>query len=222
MGTGDTLRSAGAMLGQSLSGTPYAPSRFRLGGTVTIDPTPFLLAAGSTHLTPPPGAGERVSVARVGRIRDGAGTMMRLYLPEGGAMLQLQLDAGGDAAECRYFTPLDEITPADAAEWSAWLDPAEGMIGWPEFQTRDGKLYARAWAPGSSRVPPRALEEELETPEGRRLLRCQAMLYAAPTGAPAPAPQTEYILVQAVEDGTQAWVEVRAGLDINPSSLSPT
>jgi hypothetical protein len=26
-----------------------------------------------------------------------------------------------------------------------WLDPAEGMIGWPSFQTKDGKMYGRAW-----------------------------------------------------------------------------
>ena len=45
------------------------------------------------------------------------------------------------------------------------------------------------------------------------------MLYAAPTGAPAPAPQTEYILVQSVEDGSSAWVEIRAGIDLNPASL---
>ncbi|MBP0445569.1 DUF2491 family protein [Roseomonas sp. SSH11] len=223
MTTGDTLRSAGGMLRHKMSGEGYAPSRFRLGTTLTIDPTPFLLAAGSTHVTAPPGAGGRVSVTAIGRIGGGGpGSMLRLYLPEGGAMLQLHLDAQGEASECRYFSLLDEIAPADEGEWGAWLDPAEGMIGWPEFQTRDGKLYGRVWAPGSSRVPPRLLEEEVETPQGRRIVRSQAMLYGASTGAAAPAPQTEYILVSAVEDGTQAWVEVRAGLDVNPASLSPT
>ena len=46
------------------------------------------------------------------------------------------------------------------------------------------------------------------------------MLYAAPTGAAAPAPQTEYVLVAAVEAGGQAWVEVHAGIDVNPAALS--
>jgi hypothetical protein len=46
------------------------------------------------------------------------------------------------------------------------------------------------------------------------------MLYAAPTGAAAPAPATEYILVAAVEAEGRAWVEIRAGIDINPATLS--
>jgi hypothetical protein len=50
-------------------------------------------------------------------------------------------------------------------------------------------------------------------------VRRLAMLYAAPTGAQAPAPETEYVLVAAVEDGGQAWVEVHAGLDVNPAVL---
>lgn len=59
-------------------------------------------------------------------------------------------------------------------------DPAEAMIGWPEFQTKDGKLNRRAWAPGSDRIPPNVLPEAIETTERTRT--SQAMLYAAPTG----------------------------------------
>jgi hypothetical protein len=46
------------------------------------------------------------------------------------------------------------------------------------------------------------------------------MLYAAPTGAPEPAPPVEYILVAAVEAEGQAWVEINAGIDVNPTTLS--
>jgi len=53
-----------------------------------------------------------------------------------------------------------------------------------------------------------------------RTLSIQAMLYGAATGAPPPAPPTEYILVSAVEEGPQAWVRVAAGIDVNPASLS--
>jgi hypothetical protein len=45
------------------------------------------------------------------------------------------------------------------------------------------------------------------------------MLYGAPTGLAAPAPATEYILVTAVQRQGQAWVELRAGIDINPATL---
>jgi hypothetical protein len=47
----------------------------------------------------------------------------------------------------------------------------------------------------------------------------QAMLYAAPSGLAAPAPDTEYILVSAIEAAGQAWVEIDAGIDINPAAL---
>jgi hypothetical protein len=212
------LRGAGEMLRHKLSGEAYVPEHFRLGMTVTVDPTPFLLLSGHGQMQPPAGAvGGQVSVAEIGRIP--AGRMVRLYLPEGRDMFQLHLDADGSPRECRYFALLDEVTPTDEAEWSAWLDPREGMLGWPEFQTKDGRVYARAWQPGQSRIEPRLLEEELETPQGRRAIRHQAMLYGAPTGAAAPAPQTEYILVSAVEDGGAAWIEIRAGIDVSPASL---
>ena len=56
--------------------------------------------------------------------------------------------------ECRFFSLVYEVHPGSEDEWAFWLDPAEGMIGWPEFQTKDGKVYPRLWAPGPSRVPP--------------------------------------------------------------------
>jgi hypothetical protein len=220
MGTAGTIGSAAGMLRHKASGEGYAPSRFRVGMTLTLDPTPFLLAAGATHVAGPTGA-DTVSVTEVGRIGgDRAGGLVRLYLPGERAMLQLHLGQNNEPDECRYFAPLDEITPADEGEWNAWLASGEGMIGWPEFQTKDGRLYARVWSPGQSWVQPRVLVEEVESTNGRRTVTSQAMLYAAPTGLAAPAPSTEYILVSAVEDGGQAWVEVRAGLDVNPASLS--
>ena len=46
------------------------------------------------------------------------------------------------------------------------------------------------------------------------------MLYVGPTGAPVPAPQQEYILVSAVDHTGQAWVDIHAGIDINPAALT--
>ncbi|GGC54500.1 hypothetical protein GCM10011504_36100 [Siccirubricoccus deserti] len=199
-----------------------AAPRFRVGMTLTCDPTPFLLA-GNALKVPPPAFAEadpRVSVQAVGRIREGADELTRLYLPDGRGLFQIHLDAEGQFGECRYFATIDEVTPADTAEWGAWLDPQQGMIGWPEFQTKDGKLYTRLWAPGPNPVPPRSMVETIEGLAGTQEVRIQAMLYAAPTGAAAPAPETEYILASALEAGARAWVEIRAGIDINPASLS--
>jgi hypothetical protein len=94
------------------------------------------------------------------------------------------------------------------------------MIGWPEFQTKDGKVYGRHWLPGDSRVAPREWTETIESAEGRRTRKVSAMLYSAPTGAAAPAPDTEYVLVSAIEGDGDAFVEVAAGIDVNPATLA--
>lgn len=216
------LQSFGAMLRHKLSGEGYTPQHFRVGMTLTCDPTPFILAAGATKMPMPETGGGNllVNVQAVGRAGDGAAQLVRLYLPDRRSMFQLHLDRSGNPDECRFFALIDEVTPADASEWAAWLDPAEGMIGWPEFQTKDGKLYTRAWAPGSGRIPPRVLAEAIETVEGTHTRSSQAMLYKAPTGLAAPAPQMEYILVSAIDAGRQAWVQIWAGIDINPAAFS--
>ena len=215
------LQTASAMLQHKLSGDAYTPERFRVGMTVAVDPTPFILAADSIKVPQPEGGGANglVSVKAVGRIATGGGQITRLYLPDDRSMIQVHVDTTGVPDECRLFATIDEVTPADRDEWGAWLDPNEGMIGWPEFQTKDGKVYGRIWNPGSSRVPPRALEEAIEGVDGKRTVRSQAMLYGMPTGAPDPAPPTEYILVSAIEDGGRARVAVRAGIDVNPTTL---
>jgi hypothetical protein len=154
----------------TISATPglagSAATRFRVGMSMPVDPSPFLLAAGLTKVQPPEGSG-MISVEVVGLLRDGAVLLHRLYLPGGRTFFQLHLGADGQPDECRYFSRLDEVTPADGQEWGAWLDPAEGMIGWPSFQTKDGKMYGRVWAPSDSRVPPRKMEETLQLVDSR-------------------------------------------------------
>ncbi|HKM70387.1 MAG TPA: DUF2491 family protein [Stellaceae bacterium] len=196
-----------------------AATRFRVGMTLPVDPSPFLLAAGLTKVQPLEGSG-MISVEVVGLLRDGAVLLHRLYLPGGKAFFQLHLGADGQPDECRYFSRLDEVTPADGREWGLWLDPAQGMIGWPSFQTKDSKMYGRVWAPSDSRVPPRKMEETLQFVDHVEQRQLQMMLYGGPTGGTPPAPETEYILASAVEATGQAWVEIDAGIDINPAALT--
>lgn len=214
------LGTIGNFVSQKLSGKPYEPKLFRVGMTVTIDPTPFLLAAGLTKVQAPEAG--LTSIPAVGTVTSGSAVVHRLYLPDANSFFQLHLDKDGHPTECRYFTMLDEVNPADEAEWGFWLDRNEGMIGWPEFQTKDGKVYQRAWTPGASRVAPFKMREELKDVRGSKTRALDAMLYAAPTGAAAPAPDKEYILVAAVEADGQAWVEIAAGIDVSPASLSLT
>ena len=226
-------RRAGAVAGggsigvpRGLSATPApsglsgsAASRFRLGMTFPIDPSPFLLAAGTTKVKPPE-SGAMISIEAIGLITDNGVALHRLYLPGRQAFFMLHLGRDGAPDECRYFSLLDQITPASQDEWGFWLDPAQGMIGWPQFQTKDGKLYDRVWAPGGARVPPRQQVETVQDLSGTTQRRLQAMLYGAHTGAAPPAPGIEYVLVYAVEQNDEAWVEVCAGIDINPAALA--
>jgi hypothetical protein len=161
-----------------------------------------------------------ISVEAVGLLDDAGAQLHRLYLPGRTAFFQLHLGADGAPDECRYFSRLDEVQPADQAEWGQWLDPAQGMIGWPAFQTKDGKNYDRIWAPGQAKVAPRQQTETMQTLSGVTQRGLQVMLYAGPTGAAPPAPQSEYVMVAAVEDGGQAWVEIHAGIDVNPAALT--
>jgi hypothetical protein len=229
------LQSAADIVRHKLSGEGYTPTRFRVGMTLAMDPTPFILAAGATKVPTPDIAGEGgnmlISVQAVGALRDasaagargGAAVLHRLYLPDGRSFFQLHLDSAGNPDECRFFAPIDEIVPASAEEWAFWLDPREGMIGWPEFQTKDGRTYPRAWSPGPARVEPKRFVEARAEVAGSLDVEHAAMLYAAPTGAAPPAPQAEYILVSAVRTGDgRAWVEIDAGIDVNPAALSLT
>jgi hypothetical protein len=197
-----------------------AAARFRVGQTIPLDPSAFLLAAGATKVQPPAESSGMISVEAVGLLDDAGVQLHRLYLPGRTAFFQLHLGADGAPDECRYFSRLDEVQPASQAEWGEWLDPAQGMIGWPAFQTKDGKTYGRAWGPGQTRIPPRQQAETVQALNGVTQRRLQVMLYAAATGAASPAPTTEYIMVAAVEDGGQAWVEIHAGIDVNPAALT--
>lgn len=216
------LGTAGAMLRNKLSGETYRPDRFRVGMTFSFDPTPFVLAGGVTKVVPPATdtGSRRLTATAIGTLTGPGVQLLRLYLPDERSSFQVHLDPSGTPDECRFFSTIDVITPADQAEWGAWLDMRDGMIGWPQFQTKDGKLYDRAWTPGGDRVTPIMMTEAIEAADQPpRQLRRQSMLYAAATGAAAPAPDTEYILVSAVEDGRSAWIEIAAGIDVNPGML---
>jgi hypothetical protein len=193
--------------GGSMAMTPglrSAQSRFRVGMTFPVDPSPFVLAAGMTKVKPPEEGG-MISVEAVGLVNDGGVALHRLYLPGGEAFFMLHLGRDGAPDECRYFTLLDRVTPASRDEWAFWLDPAEGMIGWPQFETKDGKTYDRVWAP-AARGCRRASRSRPYRTTGTIERKIQAMLYGAHTGA-APAPAVEYVLVCAVEQGDETWVE---------------
>jgi hypothetical protein len=202
-----------------LSGAPYHHSLFRVGMVMEPDPTPFVLAAGATKVQDPTG-GEKLVVSAVSSLQSGAVSLTRLHLGDSGAFLQLAVSAAGQVEECRFFTLLDREAPPDEETWDVWLNPAQGLVGWPQFQTLDGQLYDRVWSPGLSRIEPIAFDTTITTLDGKLSLETRAMLYARPTGLAEPAPQTEYLMVGVVEDRDQAWVDLHVGIDLNPAALT--
>ena len=220
--SGDIAARKKAMFGKLSSSSPYRPKWFRIGMTLPLDPSLFILAAQSTHIRPPDGLSGSglVSVEFLGQVQSGEIVWHRLYPQGESCFFQVHLDRHGNPDECRYFSKLDEVTPASEAEWAFWLDETEGQIGWPEFQTKDGELYQRIQSPGSHRVAPPSQQETLITDTGESTRSHVATLYGAATGASEPAPQTEYMLVTAIDDGTRAWVAIYAGVDVSVSSLN--
>jgi hypothetical protein len=198
-------------------------TKFRVGMTVSIDPTPFLMAGDKLRVKPPTASASGLaSIDAVATLDSDRATLHRLYLPGGEAFYQLHLDDQGEVDECRYFAKLDEVQPATPDEWAFWLDEREGMIGWPEFETKDGKRHGRIWSPGESKLPPIRFQEAIRHLDGTSHRTHDAMLYGTDTGLAAPAPATEYLMVAAVEGDAGARVELHVGIDINPASLSLT
>jgi len=195
-------------------------SKFRVGMTVSLDPTPFTLAGDAIRVSPPVADGNgRVGIEAIGSLSGQGVEFHRLYLPGGDSFFQVHLDADGMVDECRYFARHDEVAPSSADEWGFWLDEREGVIGWPEFDTKDGKRHARVWSAGEGRVTPLRLNETIQALDGPWTRTHDAMLYAVSTGLAPPAPEAEYLMVAAVEGSGGARVELHLGIDINPASL---
>lgn len=220
--SGAKSQQGDAALFNLFGGKDKARAAFRVGMTVTIDPTPFLLAGDAIKAQQPSASpGGLANAQGIGTLNSDALTLHRIYLSDAD-FLQIHLDDDGKADECRLFHVIDEVDPPDEKAWKEWLDKREGMIGWRDFKTPDGKTYERVWSPGAKRVAPVKFHESEDSAKGLTLSKYECMLYRADTGLEAPAPTVEYLLVSVVERDGQAWVEIAAGIDVNPASLSLT
>src|SRR5690242_16574419 len=99
-----SLAALANLVRYKLSGESYHHQLFRVGMTLTLDPTPFILAGTALKVKgPPPDAPATTSVSAVGTLDGGGVTLIRLYLGDGSGFLQLWVDQAGNAAECRFF-----------------------------------------------------------------------------------------------------------------------
>ncbi|MFY8106164.1 MAG: DUF2491 family protein [Elstera sp.] len=205
------------------SKTPYRPDYLRLGMGLTLDPSSFILLGPTSPVPPPAYGGGPVSVTAISTLtgeKDSATAPTRAWLTiSDTSFVEVAMTAQGAPENARYFAKIDEVFPANADEWAFWLAEEDGMIGWPEFQTKAGHTYARQWLPGDNRIAPRRLTETREQPDGVMERTVSAMLYARDTGLKAPAPAAEYLLVFASETPDEAWVELYLGIDLPLSSL---
>lgn len=226
-GVTDVARAAEGVVRNKL-GVPREETRkpFRVGQAVSLPQAAFVLADGAARVAQPKETD--TSVTAVGRL-DGV-PLTRIYLGDD-RFLQVHLSDAGDVDECRYFAAFDTVTPATADEWAFWI-PAEGkgddpagewMIGFPVFETQDGARWDRVWSPGEATVPPVEATEDMELPGGKvRTRHLSAMLFARATGAEAPAPDREYLLVVAWREGGDAGVTLYAGIDLPVAGLRLT
>ncbi|NYZ16602.1 hypothetical protein HL658_29000 [Azospirillum sp. RWY-5-1] len=206
----------------SASAPAGASRRFRVGMPVQVDPTPFLLAGDAVKVTAPDAASGSATVKAVGVLRFGGVDANRLYVDED-RFFEVYVGAGGALEGCRWFTLIDEVTPS-REDWPVWLDPNEGMLHYHAFETQDGVLYERAWGPAAGSAPPREYPETIAAGGGAGPVERKhtAMLYRRGTGLADPAPATEYLLVDVVENAATRTASVRlyAGIDINPATLA--
>lgn len=205
------------------SKTPYRPDYLRLGMGLTLDPSAFILLSQTSPVPRPAQGGGVVTVTAVSTLaapgeNPNSARQAWLQISET-SFVEVSLAANGEPEGARYFAKIDEVYPADADEWAFWLADEDGMIGWPEFQTKGGQTYARQWLPGDRRIAPRRLTETRERADGVMERTISAMLYARDTGQKSPAPEAEYLLIFASETPEEAWVELYLGIDLPLSSL---
>ncbi len=188
--------------------------RSKVGAMVMIDPSPFVLLGPALTVPPPVGGATAIDASSV--LSGGPHPVERLYLPADGEFVEIVRDAAGGIRQARWFGRLTEVHPADAAEWSFWLDAQDGMIGWPTFQTQDGQTWQRVWGSGGGRAQPMAWGETRESLDHQASRELSAMLYTrlADDGA-----TQLYLLIAASDTGAESWVELHVGIDLNPVSL---
>ncbi len=202
---------------------PKTPTmKFIPGHVVELEYSQFLLSE-TLKVSAPKGltaTRQELSVTAVGEIGD---SQFRLHLGDQ-AFVEASVGKDGRVTEARYFSLLDEVTPETPEEWALWLSPQDGLIGFPVFETKDGVRYDRVWAPGETQAAPISITEGVtNTDLSERPYGHEMMLYARNTGLASPAPDTEFLLVSATEEGFgSAYVRLWAGIDIPTSSIRST
>jgi hypothetical protein len=204
------------------------PLGIRLKGIVEIPEVDFILGGNDLKIKHP---GESNVVVSYGTFPVGESSVKRFYLDarDQPYILQIVTDAKNLIEECKLFMPYDEIFPQD---WGFWLAEADGLIGYSEFQTKDGTQYLRVWDNPDqenvvqeddqgnriTRIPPFQFTETIcldAYGEQTEKVNYDSMLY----GRRVNDNSDEYLLVSAVEAEDGASVQIMVGIELQPASI---
>jgi hypothetical protein len=195
------------------------PLHLRIGSTVRVDETPFILAGDLTKAVKPEGD---MVVKAAGQFNL-AGLLQHRFYVQDMANQELMLQVGmkgGMVDSIDFFHLLDEQIPSSKEEWHIWLNEKDGFIGSLNFQHPDGIVYTRWWkSKGGEHVRPQlATETVIDDPYDEDLVRFnhQMMMYARDLTTDL----REYCLLETVEEGNESAVSIYVGLRVEESILT--
>ena len=157
-------------------------------------------------------------ISAVGQMSLFGMTLIRAYLSNtDGAFIHFAT-RGQEILETRLYRPYDELYPDD---WAFWLADADGYIGYPVMQSKDGDggiQYQRSWSPSPQRIDPAmAIESVVGATGFTTTMRHRMMHYSR---ALKDSKLAEHLLVSAVETDTAASVNFWLGIDVAASDLT--
>ena len=196
------------------------PLGIRIGGTVRLDPSTFIVAGDSLKMDEPKGD---CVVAAAGWYDCGGIRYHRFYLNdiEGNEfILEVGLGRSGGVGELMLYQAADEIYPETTEDWDLWLNEENGLIGFKDFSTPDEIVYERLWGQNGAdyMAPPEFDEIVTDDPFVAEVAKVShaAMLY----GRTLDESVVEYLWVDNTNDDHGAAVLVSTGVEIHPASLT--
>jgi len=195
------------------------PFGFRLGGFISFDEVFFTLLPGELGFSWP---GEYLSITHYGIIEMESFTLHRFYTVKDQDQMILQVVMENKRLdEIKLFKKLDEVHFQSMEDREFWLSEIDGSIGLPAFQSMDGKLYQRSYAPSDHYIPPMTMEEYrfVQSEKKSESIVHQVMLYERTLWV-NEGQITQYMLLSAEKQGEMEWVDIYKGIDLDQSAFS--
>jgi len=203
------------------------PLGVHLGDVITLDETPFVLAAGQLFLACPKGG---LMVKAIGYYDFQGIKYYRIYLDQpcndDSYFLTLGLDDKGEVVETILYKESFEIYPQDDGEWAEWIEEYNGHIGHYQLSLPDGPQYTRIFESDGEDAPdwiaPVEFEEKITDDSYLTcVLKVQhaSMLYGRGVITESKTIVSEYVWAEKQEYEDGAMIVVSVGVLIEPTFL---